>query len=121
MWHKVAGIILRNRITLLIIMGVITAFMTWQATRIEMDYHYANMLSENDPVYLDKIKFHEIFGDEANGIVVGFATQELFEYDNFIAYQKLCDDLLEIENVASVLTISQAVNARQVTVTDENG
>ena len=121
MWHKVAGIILRNRITLLIIMGVITAFMTWQATRIEMDYHYANMLSEKDPVYLDKIKFHEIFGDEANGIVVGFATQDLFEYDNFIAYQKLCDDLLEIENVASVLTISQAVNARQITVTDENG
>lgn len=121
MWHKVAGYILRNRITLLIIMGVITAFMGWQATRIEMDYHYANMLSEDDPVYLDKIKFHEIFGDEANGIVIGFDDEDLFDYERFTAFQKLCDDLSKIENVSGVLTVSQAVNARQVTVEDETG
>ncbi|MDD4150606.1 MAG: MMPL family transporter [Bacteroidales bacterium] len=121
MWHKIAGIILRNRIALLISMGVITAFMAWQATKIEMDYHYANMLSENDPVYIDKVKFQEIFGDEASGIVVGFSDTSLFDYDRFLAFQELCDELEEIENVASVLTVSQAVNPRQVTVVDENG
>ena len=121
MWHKISGFILRNRITLLIIMGVITAFMGWQATRIEMDYHYANMLSEDDPVYLDKLKFHSIFGDEANGIVIGFADKDLFDYERFIAFQNLCEDLLKIENVSSVLTVSQAVNAHQVTVEDEFG
>jgi len=102
-------------------MGVITAFMTWQATKIEMDYHYANMLSEDDPVYLDKLKFHSIFGDEANGIVIGFVDKDLFKYDRFIAFQNLCEDLLKIENVSSVLTVSQAVNAHQVTVEDEFG
>jgi predicted RND superfamily exporter protein len=121
MWHKVAGFILRNRITLLITLGVITVFMSWQATKIEMDYHYANMLSEKDPVYLDKLKFHKIFGDEANGIVIGFAEKDIFNYEKFLAFQKLCKTLEGIENVSSVLTVSQAVNARQVTIIDENG
>ncbi len=121
MWHKLAGIILRNRITLLIVVGVITGLMAWQATKIEMDYHYASMLSEDDPVYLDKVRFQEIFGEENSGIVVGFADDQLFNYDRFIAFQKLCDDLSKINNVSGVLTISQSVNARQVTVEDENG
>ncbi len=121
MWHKIAGFILRNRITLLIVIGVITIFMGWQATTIEMDYHYANMLSEKDPVYLDKVKFQEIFGNEASGIVIGFEDDNLFEYDKFIAFQKLCQDLNKIEYVSGVLTVSQAVNARQVTIEDESG
>lgn len=121
MWHKLAGIILRNRITLLVVVGVITGFMAWQATKIEMDYHYANMLSDDDPVYLDKLKFHEIFGDENSGIAVGFADDQMFNFDRFVAFQKLCDDLSKIKNVSGVLTISQSVNARQVTVEDENG
>lgn len=121
MWHKIAGIILRNRIALLIAVAIITAFMAWQATKIEMDYHYANMLSEKDKVYTDKVKFQEIFGDEASGIVVGFTDTDLFNYDKFLAFQELCNKLEKIENVASVLTVSKAVNIRQITTVDENG
>ncbi|MDD2634447.1 MAG: MMPL family transporter [Bacteroidales bacterium] len=121
MWHKIAGIILRNRIALLIAVAIITAFMAWQATKIEMDYHYANMLSEKDQVYTDKVKFQEIFGDEANGIVIGFADTNLFNFDRFLAFQKLCENLKEIENVASVLTVSKAINVHQITAVDENG
>ena len=121
MWHKIAGIILRNRIALLIAVAIITAFMAWQATKIEMDYHYANMLSEKDQVYTDKIKFQEIFGDEASGIVIGFTDKDLFNYDKFLEFQELCNKLEKIENVASVLTVSKAVNIRQITIVDENG
>ncbi len=121
MWHKIAGIILRNRIALLITIGVITVFMTWQATNIKMDYHYASMLSKKDPVYLDQVKFRDIFGEEANGIVVGFNDKDLFQYERFVAFKELCNKISKIEHVKTVLTVSQAINLRQVTVEKESG
>ncbi|HOZ29626.1 MAG TPA: MMPL family transporter [Bacteroidales bacterium] len=121
MWHKIAGFILRNRISLLIIIGVITIFMGYQASLIEMDYHFANLLSKNNSVYKDNVRFKEIFGEEANGIVVGIVDKDLFTVDHFNALQKLCSDLKKIKNVSGVLTVSQAVNIRQVTVEDEFG
>lgn len=121
MWHKIAGLILRNRISLLIALGVITIFMGYQATLIQMDYHYANMLSKDDPVFLDNVRFKQIFGDEANGIVIGFADDNFFELNKFNDLQKLCSDLKKIKNVSGVLTVSSAVNIRQITVKDENG
>ncbi|HNQ67043.1 MAG TPA: MMPL family transporter [Bacteroidales bacterium] len=121
MWHKIAGTILRNRITLLIILGVITVFMGYQATFIEMDYHFANLLSKNNSVYKDNLKFKKTFGEEANGIVIGIVDNDLFTVDNFNALQKLCSDLKKIKNVSGVLTVSQAVNIKQVTVEDEFG
>lgn len=121
MWSKVARLILRNRIAFLIAIGLITIFMGYNATQIEMDYHYANMLSKDDPVYLDNVRFKQIFGDEANGIVVGIVDEDLFNLEKFQDLQKLCVDLKKIKNVSAVLTVSSAVNLRQVTVKDENG
>jgi len=95
--------------------------MGYQATFIEMDYHFANLLSKNNSVYKDNIKFKEIFGEEANGIVVGIVDKDLFTMEHFNTLQMLCTDLKKIENVSGVLTVSQAVNLRQVTVEDEFG
>lgn len=121
MWHKIACLILRNRMTLLIIIGVITVFMGYEATQIEMDYHFANLLSKSNPVSQDNVKFKKIFGEEANGIVVGIVDKNLFKLENFNALQKLCADLKKIKNVSGVLTVSKAVNIRQVTVEDSTG
>ena len=121
MWNKVARLILRNRITLLIIVGLITIFMGYNATRIEMDYHYASMLSKKDPVLLDNIKFKETFGEEGNGIFIGLEDNNLFELKKFQELQNLCLELEKIEHVSSVLTVSSAINIQQVTVVDEVG
>ncbi|HOE39782.1 MAG TPA: hypothetical protein PLG05_09380, partial [Bacteroidales bacterium] len=67
MWNKVARVILRYRIALLIIVGLITIFMGYQASLIEMDYHYASMLSKKHPVLIDNVKFKQTFGEEGNG------------------------------------------------------
>ncbi|HOE04697.1 MAG TPA: hypothetical protein PLZ52_05735, partial [Bacteroidales bacterium] len=73
MWSKIARLILRNRTILLTVIAVITVFFGWQATRLEMDYHYASMLSENDPVYKNNQEFKATFGEEANALFVGVA------------------------------------------------
>ncbi len=121
MWQKIARFILRNRIALLIIIGVITIFMGYEATQIHMDYHFANLLSKKDPVAIDNARFKKIFGEEANGIVVGIVDKDIFQLEKFNALQKLCNDLMKIKNVTGVLTVSKAVNIRQITSEDSTG
>jgi predicted RND superfamily exporter protein len=121
MWNKIAGLILRNRVALLIIVGIITIFMGFQALKIEMDYHYANMLPEKDSAYIDNQKFKQIFGEEANGIIIGIANENFFEITQFNALTQLCSDLKNIEHVTQALTVNDALGLRQTTVKDENG
>ncbi|HOK37206.1 MAG TPA: MMPL family transporter [Bacteroidales bacterium] len=121
MWHKIARIILRNRIALLSTLFVITVFMSWQATKIEMDYHFANMLSNKDTVYLDNLRFKKIFGEEANGIIISFDAEHLFILENFQKFQKLCDNLRKIKYVTGVFTVTEAVNIHQTTIETADG
>lgn len=121
MWQKIARIILRNRIALLSIIGIITIFMGFQLSKVEMDYHYANMLSEKDPAFIDNQKFKTTFGEEANGVIIGITDPDLFELNKFNALRTLCSNLKKIEHVTQVATVTQAYNIRQQTVIDENG
>lgn len=121
MWTKVAAIILRNRLSLLIVIGVITIFMSFQVIRVELDYHFANMLSENHPVLLDNNNFKELFGEEANIIISGFIDEDFFELKKFQNLQKTCKKLEELKYVDYVLSIPQVINIRQVTIQDDYG
>ncbi len=121
MWTKVARIILKNRIALLIGIGIITIFMLSRVKNVEIDYHFANMLSEKHPTYLDNLRFKEIFGEESSVIISGFIDNTFFELNKFKDFQNLCERLNNIEEVEGVISVSQALNVRQVTVTDEDG
>ena len=121
MWNKIASFILRRRVYLLIGITVFTALMTWQALKVEMDYHYTMMLPESDPAFQDNIKFKEIFGEEANGIIIGFEDKGIFELSEFKKLKILCDSIKTIPNVTNVLTIIDAYNLRTITTTDSTG
>lgn len=121
MWNLVARLILRNRIALLVIIGIITIFMGLQIKKVEMDYHYANMIPEKDSAYINNKKFKEIFGEEANGIIFGIEDDNFFDLNKFKALDNLCKDLKNIKNVTQVLTVNKSINIRQKTTTDEDG
>ena len=44
MWKKIALLILKNRVSLLIFLAVTTAFMAWKAKDVEMSYDFANVV-----------------------------------------------------------------------------
>jgi len=66
MWKRTATLILRNRIVFIIVVALITAFMAYQATGLEMDYHYASMLPETDTAFIEYKRFKEQFGEDGN-------------------------------------------------------
>lgn len=109
MWTFVARIILRNRITILVAILLVTAFMGYKAQFVQMDYEYARLLPKNDTTNIGYENFKEIFGDEGNIIVVGITDPDLYTLDHFTHWNDLADTLSIQPGVVNAITISDAL------------
>jgi len=110
MWVRLSRIILRNRIAVLITLALVTVFMAFQATHVEMSYEYAQLLPKKDDAYKDYQKFKDIFGEEGNLIVVGVEDPSFFELGHFRKWQELAKDLKEIDGVEDIISVANAYN-----------
>ncbi|WP_245915639.1 efflux RND transporter permease subunit [Mangrovibacterium marinum] len=110
MWVKFSRLILRNRVAVLSILALITVFMAFQATRVEMSYEYAQLLPKKDTAYQDYQKFRNLFGEEGNLVVVGVEDPQFFQLQHFRKWQELNRDLTEIDGVENLISVSSAYN-----------
>lgn len=97
MWVRVAGIILRNRISILVILGILTLFMAFQSQRIEMSYQYAPLLPEDDPVFLDNEYFVQEFGNNSEMVVLAVQDSAFFNTAHLQQWLQLKDELVALE------------------------
>ncbi len=110
MWIRVSRIILRNKIVLLSILVAFTIFLGYHARKVEMSYEYASMLPKKDKAFQDNLKFIEVFGEEGNLIIIGVQDSTFFEFDKFQKWKALCNDLLKVEGVENLLSVSNSYN-----------
>ncbi|MFH2094165.1 MAG: efflux RND transporter permease subunit, partial [Bacteroidota bacterium] len=110
MWTRVARIILRNRILILIILGVITAFMAYQATKVKLSYDYVKVLPEKDTSYVDHMYFKSIFGEEANVFALGVRDSNFFTIEKYKRWQQLREEILKNDSITKVLSIYDILN-----------
>ncbi len=110
MWLKVSGVILRNKITLLSILLIITLFLGYNARKAEMSYEYASLLPKKDQAFKDYQRFVETFGEEGNLIIIGVQDSAFFQADRFFAWKLMCEKLEDIEGVEDLLSVSNAYN-----------
>ncbi|MBU2553198.1 MAG: hypothetical protein KKF98_01990, partial [Bacteroidetes bacterium] len=68
MWQFVVRLILRNRLAILITIGLLTVFMGWKGSGIKMSYEMARMLPETDPITQEYEKFKTQFGQDGSVI-----------------------------------------------------
>ena len=110
MWIRVSGLILRNKILLLVILAVITLFFGYHAMRVEMSYSYSSMLPKKDKAYEDYQNFVKVFGEEGNIIIVGMQDSTFFQLEKFKKWRALCNNLTNIDGVDNLLSVSNTYN-----------
>ena len=115
MWVWLSGIILRNRRLLLSILGLVTIFMAYHGSRVEMSYEAAQLLPKKDSAYVDYQKFRQLFGEEGNLIVVGVEDHDFFKIDHFEAWHKLVNNLDKVDGVENLLSVSNSYNLKKNT------
>jgi predicted RND superfamily exporter protein len=109
-WTKVAGLILRNRYFVLLLVAAFTAFLATQMQHMKFSYTEANLLPENHEANIQYNQFLDIFGEEGNLIILAVKDSTLFTPEKFNAWNALTKEFnkhKEVEFSVSLADIKQ--------------
>ena len=104
-WNALARLILRNRVAILVLIGLFTALMVSQWGKMRFSYTEANLLPDDHSVNLDYNHFLEIFGEEGNLIVLGVKDSRLFSVENLNAWNRFSKSFESNPNVEIIVTL----------------
>lgn len=110
MWHRLGRFIIQYRVLLLSILFLLSAGMTYLATKVKLSYEFAKAIPTDNPKYQQYQRFRQTFGDDGNMLVVGVQTDRLFEVPVFNAYARLHRSLRQVADVEDVLSVPGAIN-----------
>jgi predicted RND superfamily exporter protein len=110
MFTKFSGFIFRNRILLIVLIGLFTAFMGFKALNVRLSYENTPLLSERDSVMLDYIHFKQRFGEDGNVFVIGVKSPDMFTLRKFNGWYDLSNQIQKIEGVQGVVSMTKGVN-----------
>jgi hypothetical protein len=79
MWYKAGKFILRFRFPLLVIITTATAFMAWQASKVQLSYDFTRALPTDNPKYQDYQSFLKKFGGDGNTMVIGIGSDQFYK------------------------------------------
>ena len=83
MWTILVRLILRNRLGIIIAIGLLTAFMAYQALRIEITHEPQEMLPSNDSTSIIYKNFKTVFGEDGSVMFVGIQDKNIFNLAEF--------------------------------------
>ncbi len=107
-WHKVSKFILNNRPALLALIILLTSFMGYKASRVQMSYELAKILPVSDPNFQLYESFKARYGEDGNILLIGVDTDKMFEKNVFNQWYDLNQELKQIEGVKEVLSNANA-------------
>ncbi|MBA3664286.1 MAG: MMPL family transporter [Bacteroidetes bacterium] len=107
MIKRLAYFILKYRLILIIAVGLLTAFMAFFASKIEITYTFARLLPDTDSTSLDYDFFKKKFGQDGTILVIGVQKDKLNTLDNYKAWAKLGDDIKSLGGIKGVLSIAR--------------
>ncbi|MFQ3577379.1 MAG: MMPL family transporter, partial [Cytophagales bacterium] len=104
-WSWLASFIIRQRLPLLIFIGVLTVFFGWKARDVQMSYDYLSILPKKDAELAYFKEFKKTFGEDGNIIVIGCKDKNLFSLGGFNRYKQLNDSLGSLKGVKEIISI----------------
>ncbi|MEQ8216618.1 MAG: MMPL family transporter [Arenibacter sp.] len=118
-WAKIARIILRNRIIILVLLTIMTVFMSMQWDKMRFSNSQANLLPDHHPVNLEYLSFLKQFGEEGNVVVLAVKDSSLFTPKKFNRWNKLSKQLGAFPEVDFVLSTDNLQELVKDTVKQE--
>ncbi len=103
-WFGIARFILRQRVPLLAVVLMLTAFMAYHASEIRLSYHGNRLIPETDSDYIAYQDFCEKFGVDGNVLVVGLQAPRLMDPSFMQHWINLSDRVRGIPGVVRCYT-----------------
>ncbi len=110
MWKLIAHLILRNRIKLLVILGVITLFLGYQSRTAEISYEFPKLLPSDDSTFVQFERFKKQFGQDGTVMVIGISDTSIWKFEKFCDWYDLTNNLRRVKGVEEVVSIARIYN-----------
>ncbi|GAB3642279.1 efflux RND transporter permease subunit [Spirosoma arcticum] len=102
-WNRVASFILSNRVVLLVVVLLSTAFMGYQASRVKLSYELAKILPVTDAEYQRYEAFKSHFGQDGNVMVLGIESDSMYRLGFFRDWFALSQTIKRIDGIKDVV------------------
>jgi predicted RND superfamily exporter protein len=110
MWKQIAQFVLRYRKPLLVLLLVLTVFMGYMASKLQLDYDFGRAVPTDNPKYKEYLAFKAKFGEDGNVLVIGVNDADFFVKAHFEAYRQMLDSIKAIRGVEGMLSTAAAIN-----------
>ena len=105
-WKGLSNIIIENRLKLLSIIGLITVFMVYQITKLELSYELPKILPQNDDSFKTYEDFKKRFGEDGNVMVIAIESKKIYELNTFNSWYDLSEKIKNIDGIKNVMSIA---------------
>ena len=104
MWSFLVRHILRDRVVILIVIGILTLFMGYRAREVVLSYDMVRMLPASDSTSIVYENFKKQFGEDGTVMFIGIQDKNLFTLEKFNDWFDLSDKIRKIRGVEEVLS-----------------
>lgn len=104
MWSFLVRHILRDRVGILIAIGILTLFMGYKAREVVLSYDMVRMLPTSDSTIIVYDNFKKQFGEDGTVMFIGIQDKNLYTLDKFNAWFDLCNKIRNIQGVEEVVS-----------------
>src|SRR5688572_7867050 len=108
MLERIARIILRNRLAMLITLGLITVAMVLFSFHVKLSYETAKILPDDDSTLVAYNNFKQKFGEDGSVMIIGFQSKDLFKLDLFNHWYDLTYEVKNLEGIQEVVSTARS-------------
>ena len=104
-WKKLADLILKNRLAILVVIIVSSTFMGYKATQVRITFNGGKVLPLTDSASIRYTQFKAIFGQDASTMVIGFRSPRIFEKAIFNDWYQMSTRIRKINGIKTVVSV----------------
>jgi predicted RND superfamily exporter protein len=120
MWFKISQLILRNRLTILIVLFLLTAFFGYFAvTNIKMDNTYGTMLPKDSQPKKDYELLKKSFGGSESLLIFAIQTEDIYSLEKFNAWYDLGVKIASYDAIDSVFSEAHLYRLQKDTINEK--
>lgn len=105
MWNRLAVLIIKFRVLLILGIALITIVMGYFAARVQMSYDFARTVPLKDPDMVMLQEFRKQFGEDGNIIAIGLKDSAIYQLKNFDAFRDFSRAARQISGVNDVISL----------------
>nr|MBA3665311.1 MMPL family transporter [Bacteroidota bacterium] len=105
MWRIFSGALLRNKLAFTLGVFLITLFMGYNASKMELSYEFAKILPDSDSTFIQYQDFKKQFGEDGSVMVLGFEDKNFFTLNKFNDWYHLSKTFKIINGIKEIISV----------------